>query len=67
MDNKVKLDDDLLDNVWGGSKIPYIVKTGDTVGAIADKFHCNIDDICRWNHLLDPNKIWKDQILTLKF
>lgn len=62
-----KIDNNQLNNVTGGTKIPYIVQTGDTLSALAEKFHCTIDDICKWNNIDDPNKIDKGQKLIFKF
>lgn len=67
MENKIALSDEILDNVWGGSKIPYIVQIGDTLGELSKKFHCSVEDICRWNDIPDPNKIFAEQKLIFKF
>lgn len=67
MEDKVALSDDLLENVWGGSKIPYIVKPGDTLGELSKQFRCSVEQICRWNNIADPNKIDVDQHLIFKF
>ena len=34
-----------------GSTITYIVKSGDVLGKIANKYHVSVADIKRWNHL----------------
>ena len=60
------LDED-LNNITGGSKIPYIVQPGDTLGELANKFHCTVEDICKWNHIEDPNKREVNQQLIFKF
>ena len=62
-----KLNDDELENVIGGSQIPYLVQTGDTLGELAKKFHCSVEDICKWNKITDPNKIELNQKLIFKF
>ena len=67
MEEIVKLTDEQLDEIWGGSKIPYIVKAGDTLGDLSVKFKCSIEEICRWNNIADPNKIWEDQLLIFKY
>ena len=67
MKEKIALTDDALNNIWGGSQIPYYIRTGDTLGELANKFHCTIDDICHWNNIADPNKIWANQKLIFKF
>ena len=63
----IQLSDEKLQFVEGGSKIPYIVKPGDTLGDLAKKFHCEVSDICKWNNIKDPNKIEVDQKLFFLF
>lgn len=67
MKDKVALDDELLENVIGGSKIPYLVQPGDTLGKLSEKFHCSIEQVCRWNNIEDPNVIDVNQLLIFKF
>ena len=38
-----ELKDKDLENVIGGSKIPYIVESGDTLDIIAKKFSCTVE------------------------
>ena len=59
--------DDNLDEVTGGTQISYIVKAGDTLGALAAKFHCTVEDICRWNGISNPDKINVNQKIIFKF
>lgn len=61
------INDELLENVTGGTKIPYRVKSGDTLGKLADTFNCTVEDICKWNNIKDPDKIDVDQLLIFKF
>jgi membrane-bound lytic murein transglycosylase D len=39
------------DDVKGKSKITYTVKTGDTVGEIAKKYHVSVNDLSNWNNI----------------
>ena len=59
--------DDELDMVAGGAKIVIRVAEGDTLSALAKKFNCTVDDICKWNDIKDPNKIDIGQKLMFKF
>jgi len=59
--------DDELDMVAGGTKIVIRVAEGDTLSALAKKFNCTVDDICKWNDIKDPNKIDIGQKLMFKF
>lgn len=64
---KIMMNDDQLDAVSGGSKIPYQVQPGDSLGAIAKKFNCTVEDLMRWNNIQNPNIITVGQQLTVKF
>ena len=44
---KVAMNDELLDKVSGGSVLPYVVQTGDTLGVIAKKFNVPEEEISR--------------------
>lgn len=59
--------DNDLENIDGGSIIPYLVQSGDTLGALAKKFNCTIEDICKWNNITDPNVLSVNQKLVFKF
>ena len=61
------INDKELEIINGGSIIPYLVKSGDTLGALSKKFNCSIEDICKWNNITDPNKIEVNQKLIFKF
>ncbi len=61
------LNDNELDQVTGGSQLPYIVQPGDTLGKLAAKYHCTVEQLCRWNGIKDPNTIVVGQKLTIKF
>ena len=47
---KVLMNDDQLDAVSGGSILPYQVQQGDSLGAIAKKFNCSVEDLMRWKY-----------------
>lgn len=65
--NIEKLSNDDLEFINGGSKIPYLVQSGDTLGELAKKFHCSVEEICKWNNIIDPNVIDVNQLLIFKF
>ena len=62
-----QLDSSQLDQVTGGTRIPYLVKDGDTLKDIAAKNNCTVEDILRWNNLKDTDKLLINQRLILKF
>ena len=52
-------------NLARGTILNYIVQTGDTLAAIADKFNSTVDDIVKQNNLSDANSISVGQILQI--
>lgn len=48
-----------------GTKLEYVVQTGDSLGAIADKFNSTIEAIMEENNLTDPNALFVGQILNI--
>lgn len=56
-----------LEQVIGGSKIPYLIQKGDTLSEIAEDFKVSVDDICKWNNINDPNKIEVGQKIIIKY
>ena len=65
--DKVKMNDDQLEEVSGGSILPYQVQQGDSLSAIAKKYHCTVDDLMRWNNIKNPNIITVGQQLKIKY
>lgn len=63
----INLNDSLLEAVTGGTQLPYIVKAGDTLASLAQKYHCSVEQLCRWNGIEDPNRLAVGQKLTIKF
>lgn len=61
------LHDNVLDAVTGGTILTIPVEEGDTLERLAEKFHCTVDKICRWNDLKDQNVITVGQKLKFKF
>jgi len=60
-----QVNDKDLEQVSGGTRIPYRVKRGDTLSELAKKFHCTVEQLCQWNGIKDPNVIDVDQLLTI--
>ena len=67
VNNMTSISDNELYEVTGGTKIPYIVQRGDTLSKLAEKFHCTVEQVCKWNNIKDPNKIDEGQKLIFKF
>lgn len=66
MNGKHMTEEELKD-VRGGTRIVISVEWGDTLGKLAEKFHCTVEDICKWNNIEDPNKIQEGQKLEFRF
>ena len=65
--DKIKMSDDELDVISGGSVIPYQVQAGETLSAIAKKFNVSIEQLMKWNNIQDPNMLTIGQQLRIKF
>jgi LysM repeat protein len=61
------LNDSLLEQVDGGSRIVYQVQPGDTLESIAKKSGVSMEQLIRWNNIQDPNMIQVGSKLTIKF
>ena len=40
-----ELKDNDLENITGGTIIPYLIEAGDTLGTIANKFNCTVTSL----------------------
>ena len=66
MDEKKMLNEEELSAVQGGTQIP-IIKSGDTLGALAKKYNCTVDDLCRWNNIRNADQIEVGQKVVIKY
>lgn len=55
--DKTYLNDEDLSDVDGGTVIPYKIQPGDTLGAVANKFHVSLEQLIRWNNIQNPNLV----------
>ena len=65
--NKLAMNDDQMDQVTGGSVLPYVVQAGDTLSAIAKKYNVTLEQLMKWNNIKDPNILTVGQRLVIKF
>ena len=65
--DKVKMSDDQLDLVTGGSILPYRVQPGDSLGVIAKKYNVTVEQLMKWNDIKDPSMLTIGQQLKIKF
>ena len=61
------LNDETLEKVSGGTEIPYLVCSGDTIETIAKKFHCTVEQICRWINIHNPLDLKVGQKIVIRF
>ena len=64
---KAVLNDEQLDNVTGGSRITYTVKSGDTLEGIAKQMGVSVNKLAEWNGITDQNVLMVGQALKVKF
>ena len=62
-----ELKDKDLENISGGSILPYIIESGDTLDIIAKRFNCTVEELQKWNKIKNPDKITAGQKLIIKF
>lgn len=51
--NKMAMSDDMLDQVTGGTVLPHIIKSGESIETIASDFHVDPKLLRKWNNLSD--------------
>ena len=62
-----ELKDNELENIMGGTILPYIIESGDTLDTIAKKFNCTVEELQKWNSIKNVNQIDVGQKLIIKF
>ena len=62
-----ELKDKDLENITGGTILPYIIESGDTLDTIAKKFNCTVEELQKWNNIKNVNQIDVGQKLVIKF
>ncbi len=65
--DKIKMNDDMMEEVTGGSVLPYVVQPGDSLNSIAKKYNVSMDQLVKWNNIKDPNFLTVGQQLKIKF
>lgn len=58
----------VVNSLCGGasSGVYYIVKSGDTLSAIAKKYGTTVDQLVKWNGIKNPNLIYVNQKIRVK-
>jgi FOG: LysM repeat len=67
MSDEIKVKDEGLESVSGGTVLPYLVQPGDSLRSIADKYHVPMELLMKWNHIQNPDIITVGQQLRILF
>ena len=65
--DKISMSDEQMDQVEGGTVLPYRVQPGDSLAEIAQRYHVTVDQLIRWNDIKDPSLLIVGQKLKIKF
>ena len=65
--DKIKMNDEQMDEVTGGSILPYRVQPGDSLDVIAKKYNVTVEQLVKWNNLQNPDMLTVGQQLKIKF
>ena len=65
-ENKSIINDEELNEVTGGTILPYIALPGDSLSSVAKKFHVKEEQICRWNSIAIGSILSAGQKLIIK-
>ena len=64
---KVAMNDEQMDQVTGGTVLPYVVQYGDTLAKIAKKYNVTVEQLMKWNSIQNPDFLMVGQQLVIKF
>ena len=65
--DKVAMNDEQMNEVTGGSILPYRVQPGDSLNTIAKKYNVTVEQLVKWNNIQDPNLLTVGQQIKVKF
>lgn len=64
---KINLNDEQMDQITGGTILPYRVQPGDSLADIAKKYHVTEEQLRKWNKLEEGAILQIGQQLKIKF
>ena len=64
---KIILNDEQMDEITGGTILPYRVEKNDTLEKIALKYHVSVELLMKWNDIDDPGVLRAGMLLKVKF
>ena len=65
--DKVSMNDEQMDQITGGTILPYRVQPGDSLDDIARKYNVTPDQLIKWNNLQGVSALQVGQQLKIKF
>ncbi len=64
---RTALNDDMLEEVTGGSILPYHVQAGDSLETIARHYNVTVNQLKKWNNIQDEGALTVGQLLKIKY
>ena len=64
---KINLNDEQMDQITGGTILPYRVQPGDSLAEIAKKYNVTVEQLMKWNDLQEGSVLSVGQLLKVKF
>ncbi len=65
--NKITMNDEQMDQITGGTILPYRVQPGDSLAEIAKKYNVTVEQLMKWNDLQEGSVLSVGQLLKVKF
>lgn len=63
----LNMNDEELNQVTGGTILPYRIKSGDSLEKIAEQYHVTVDQLLKWNDIHEGDVLTVGQLLKIKF
>ena len=67
MADKNIMNEEMLDEVTGGTILPYRVKKGENLADVAKKYNVTVDQLRKWNNIGEVGVLTVGQLLKVKF
>ena len=65
--DKINMNDEQMDQITGGTILPYRVQPGDSLDDIAKKYNVTPAQLIKWNNLQGTSALQVGQQLKIKF
>ena len=64
---KTIMNEEMLEEVTGGTILPYRVKEGENLADIAKKYNVTVEQLMKWNGIEEGGVLTGGQLLKVKF